>query len=209
MIRPFLFFSFLFLLHNLRYDAHYLLMSAFYPGAGTDLTPPILFPEIKTWYYLDSQPRSEYGAYPILSRPTFINTLDQTMSQCHFELSHVKGDLRTYYSPSTQQTIYYETNTNFPEDWNPTRHKAGALVLCGYDIHSNDTRDVTALFSSYPHIITDNTTCDSVWKNDIRPTHTLSQMNYPRDDSFSYWITEQNTVEDIRKHVSVERDLKW
>jgi hypothetical protein len=184
-------------------------MSAFYPGAGTDLAPPILFPTIKTWYYLDSQPRSEYGAYPILARPTFIKRLDQTMMQCDFELSNVKGDLRTYYSPSTQQTIYYETNTNFPEDWNLTRHKANTLILCGYDIHSNSRRDVDALFSSYSHIITDNLTCESVWKNDILPTHTLSQMNYPKDGSFSYWITEQETSTNFRKHVTVEQDIKW
>jgi hypothetical protein len=184
-------------------------MSAFYPGAGTDLAPPILFPAIKTWYYMDSQPRSEYGAYPILSRPTFIKRLDQTMTQCDFELSEVKGDLRTYYSPSTQQTIYYETNTNFPEDWNPTKHKADALVLCGYDIQGQECRDLTTFFSSYPHIITDNLTCGSVWKNDILSTHTISQMNYPKDDSFSYWITEQETSANFRKYVSVERDLKW
>lgn len=209
MIRPFLFFSFLFLLHNLRYDDSHIIMSAFYPGAGTDLAPPVLFPTIKSWYYLDSQPRSEYGSYPIISRPTFIKSLDQTMTQCDFELSEVKGDLRIYYSPSTQQTIYYETNTNFPEDWNPTKHKADALVLCGYDIQSNTSSDVTTFFSSYSHIITDNLTCGSVWKNDILSTHTLSQINYPKDNSFSYWITEEETSANFKKHVSVEQDLKW
>jgi len=184
-------------------------MSAFYPGAGTDLTPPILFPKIKSWYYMDSQPRSEYGAYPILSRPTFIKRLDQTMTQCDFELSEVKGDLRIYYSPSTKQTIYYETNTNFPDDWNSTRHKADTLVLCGYDIHDQESRDLTELFSSYSHVITDNLTVDSVWKKDILPTHTLSQINYPKDDSFSYWITERETSKNIRKYVTVKCDLKW
>ena len=186
-----------------------LLMSAFYPGAGTDLAPPILFPTIKTWYYMDSQPHSEYGAYPILSRPAFIKRLNQTMTQCDFELSEVKGDLRIYYSPSTQQTIYYETNANFPDSWSPVQHKADTLVLCGYDIHGEECRDLTTFFSSYSHIITDNGTCDSVWKNNILPTHTLSQMNYPKDDSFSYWITEEETSANFRKHVSVERDLKW
>ena len=37
-------------------------MSAFYPGAGLVFSPVILFPEIKTWYYLDSQPASEFGS---------------------------------------------------------------------------------------------------------------------------------------------------
>ena len=35
--------------------------SAFYPGAGTDIVPPIVFRSIKHWTYMDSQPRSEFG----------------------------------------------------------------------------------------------------------------------------------------------------
>ena len=74
-------------------------MNAFYPGAGTDLAPPVLFPEIKTWYYMDSQPRSEYGDTVILYRPTFLDQLNQIMRQCGFERLAVTNNLYTYFSP--------------------------------------------------------------------------------------------------------------
>jgi hypothetical protein len=185
-------------------------MSAFYPGAGTDLAPPILFPAIKIWHYMDSQPRPEYGAYPILSRPTFIKRLDQTMTQCDFELSETNDDLRVYYSPSTKQTIYYETNANFPDSWNPTTHKADTLVLCGFDIDNDGRQNIPPeFFPSYSDIITNNITCETVWKNNILPFQNLSQLNYPKDGSFEYWVADQDTGSNFRKHVSVERGIKW
>jgi hypothetical protein len=173
-------------------------MSAFYPGAGTDLTPPVLFPEIKTWYYMDSQPRSEYGDTVTLYRPRFIETLDQTMTQCGFELVGEEDHLRTYVSPSTDQTIYYQINTTFPDAWDPVRHAGSTLVLCGYDIESHPS-----FFSSYSHILTDNLTCDE-WRTNILPTHRLSIMKYRKE--YEYWITEQQTAENIRAFVSVERE---
>ena len=179
-------------------------MSAFYPGAGTDLTPVVLFPEIKTWHYMDSQPQSEYGDV-ILYRPKFLNQLNQTMNQCGFELLQVEDTLRTYFSLSTDQTIYYETSTVFPKAWDPNKHAGSTLVLCGYDMESSGP----SFFSSYSHIITDNLTCKDVWAKNILPTHTLSRMNYPKDNSYEYWLPEKETAENIRTFVSVERDIKW
>jgi hypothetical protein len=183
-------------------------MSAFYPGAGTDLTPPILFPEIKTWHYMDSQPRSEHGDNIFFYRPTFLVNLDQTMTQCGFELLRVEGTLRTYFSPSTDQTIYYETSTVFPGAWDPVKHAGSTLILCGYDIESSGPIP-PSFFSSYSHILTDNTTGEDVWTKNILPAHTLSIMNYPKDDSYPYWIIEKATTENIRTFVSVQRNIKW
>ena len=183
-------------------------MSAFYPGAGMDLAPPVLFPEIKTWHYMDSQPRSEYGDTVILYRPRFLNQLNQIMEQCGFKLFRVNNTLYTYFSPSTEQTIYYETNTNFPDAWNPIRYAGSTLVLCGYDMESSGPIP-PSFFSSYSHIITDNLTCEDVWTKNILPTHTLSRMNYPKDNLYEYWNIENETSENIRTFVSVERDIKW
>ena len=183
-------------------------MSAFYPGAGTDLTPVVLFPEIKTWYYMDSQPQSEYGDTVILYRPKFLNQLDQTMNQCGFKMKEVDHNLITYYSYDTEQTIYYEINTNFPTAWDPVRHKGFTLVLCGYDMESSGSIP-PSFFSSYSHIITDNLTDKDVWTKNILPTHTLSRINYPKEGSFEYWLIEQQTSENIRTFVSIQRDIKW
>jgi len=183
-------------------------MSAFYPGAGTDLTPAVLFPEIKTWHYMDSQPRSEHGDTAVLYRPTFLNKLNQTMIQCGFNMKEVDHNLITYFSPSTDQTIYYEINTNFPCAWDPVKHAGSTLILCGYDMESSGSIP-PSFFSSYSHILTDNLTCDDVWTKNILSTHALSIMNYPKDDSYSYWNPDKETAENIRTFVSVQRDIKW
>jgi hypothetical protein len=182
-------------------------MSAFYPGAGTDLVPPVLFPNIKTWWYMDSQPHSEYGDTVILCRPTFINQLNQIMNQCGFQLHAADGTLRIYYSPSTEQTIYYETNTNFPGSWDPAKHVGTTLVLCGYDIENDGTIALpSSFFVSYPIIITNNITCASVWTKYVSPFHAISVIEYP--DDVEYWRIENSTKEAFQKY-SVRKDLRW
>jgi hypothetical protein len=52
-------------------------------------------------------------------------------------------------------------------------------------------------------------TCETVWKNNILPFQNLSQLNYPKDGSFEYWVADQDTGSNFRKHVSVERGIKW
>ena len=80
--------------------------SAFYPGAGTDIVPPIVFRSIKHWTYMDSQPRSEVGNdfYKGFSRPQFIPTLITVMNQNGFELSTTEEDVFTFYHPIHEQT---------------------------------------------------------------------------------------------------------
>lgn len=151
---------------------------------------------------MDSQPRSEHGDDVFFYRPKFLGNLDQTMTQCGFELLKVEDTLRTYFSPSTDQTIYYETSTVFPGAWNPVKHAGSTLVLCGYDIESSGPIP-PSFFSSYSHILTDNTTGEKVWTKHILPNHTLSIMKYPIDDSYPYWIIEKATTENIRTFVSV------
>lgn len=183
-------------------------MSAFYPGAGSDMAPPVLFPEIKTWYYMDSQPQSEYGDTVILYRPTFLNHLDRTMKQCGFNMKEIDNNLLTYFSSDTEQTIYYETSTVFPKSWDPVKQAGSTLVLCGYDMNSSGPIP-PSFFSSYSHIITDNLTNKDVWTKNILPTHTLSRINYPKEGSFEYWLIEQQTSENLQTFVSVEKDIKW
>jgi hypothetical protein len=182
-------------------------MSAFYPGAGTDLAPPVLFPDIKTWYYMDSQPQSEHGDV-VLYRPKFLNELDQAMQRCGFKMKEVENHFLTYFSSDTEQTIYYETSTVFPTSWDPVKHAGSTLVLCGYDMESSGYIP-PSFFSSYSHIITDNLTSKDVWAKNILPTHTLSRMNYPKDNSYEYWLVEQQTSENLQTFVSVQRDIKW
>lgn len=114
-------------------------MSAFYPGAGTDITPPILFRNIKNWIYMDSQPKS---------RVSFISKLLMIMLQNEFELKAVDSDTYTFYNRSHDQTIRYETNT----DDLRTSRECKTLVLIGYSL----TNMPSNFISSYTHIITDS-----------------------------------------------------
>jgi len=183
-----------------------MIMAAFYPGAGTDLAPPISFPKIKTWWYMDCQPRSEFGYHTGFYRERFLGHLDQTMTQCGFDLQMVEGDLRTYYSPSTEQTIYYETNTVFPDGWDPVRHKGDTLVLCGYDILGGDDEQGSIppdFFSSYSHIITDNLTCQSGWEN-----YPYRKSTICYDKEWSYWLIEENTADNFRRFTTVQQNIK-
>ena len=63
-------------------------------------------------------------------------------------------------------------------------------------------------FSS--HIITNNITFEDVWKNNILPTHTLSRINYPKNKpEYEYWNIENETAENIRTFLTIEKDVKW
>lgn len=173
---------------------------AFYPGAGTDLTPPVLFPHIKTWWYMDGQP-GNLGIPGRLEHPQFLAQLDTIMSQCAFKLLSADCCVRRYYSESTDQTIHYETNTRFPEAWDPQKHSNNignnTLVLCGFDIYDDGRRDVPlGFFSFYSHIITNS---ETIWE---APTTTsVSSIQYPRADD--YWKTEHKTKERILARYSV------
>jgi hypothetical protein len=171
---------------------------AFYPGAGTDLAPAVLFPGIKTWWYMDGQPRSEHGDDPVFYRPDFLPRLNQIMGQCGFQLQCEDGAMRRYYSASTDQTIHYETSTLFPAAWDPVKHAAGiknTLVLCGYDI--DDVVLPPGFLSSYSHIITDSIT---VHTKHALPTHSVSRIKYPLD--LEYWMTEHCTTGHFQKYYS-------
>jgi hypothetical protein len=174
-------------------------MSAFYPGAGDDLAPPVLFPEIKHWTYLDSQPNSEYG-HTIIARPLFLSRLDRVMSQCGFMIQSVQGDLRIYRKEETDQVIRYETNSVFPDAWDPVRHAADALVCCGFDL---DDLVPSGFFAAYPHIITNSITCDNTWKRNRLPHHRVSILNYNKTD-WEYWNVEQETTEHFKKNICIK-----
>lgn len=140
-------------------------MSAFYPGAGTDLVPPSLFPEINTWFYMDRLPGC------CCSR--FLHRLDRVMDQAGFTLESIDGNRRIY--RSAMQTIYYDTNSTFPDQWDPLLYanmRYNTLVLCGYDLPIDSLPP--GFFSSYAHIIT--TDPSAPWRDHLYHSHTISKI---------------------------------
>ena len=173
--------------------------SAFYPGAGTDIVPPIVFRSIKHWTYMDSQPRSEFGNnfYKGFSRPRFIPTLITVMNQNGFELRTTEEDIFTFYHPIHEQTIRYETNAVFPEALNRNHRKCDTLVLSGYEL-TNPPRNFIA---SYSHIITDSNTCHDEADEKILLPKNVSTMVYNKN--WAYWDPANLTTRKIQRYVKI------
>lgn len=166
-------------------------MSAFYPGAGTDFAPPVLFPGIKTWWFMDQQPRAAHDDAP----PTFLTRLDHAAERCGFRLQTVADTLRVYRSASTDQTIFYETRTCFPGAWDSTKHVGTTLVLCGYDVESSGVLPAS-FFPSYPNIITNSLTETTIWTAHVSPVQSVSVIQYPT--SIEHWQAKNQTAEVFR-----------
>ena len=125
-------------------------MSAAYFGAGTDIRP-IKFCEVDTYYYVDSQPYSEFGLRRSkewkdgvwtgkytngFSRPRFIPELDRQMASIDMELLKVEGDIRTY--TDGKKTVIYHTNTSIPEHCEKIRkviEDCDTLIVSGHHPH--------------------------------------------------------------------------
>lgn len=168
--------------------------SAFYPGAGLDIVPPVLFPEIKTWWYMDSK-----------SSPSFIHHVEHALHQCGFLRERIDGHRRDYYSASTRQSIYYQFGTSFPNDWDSLIHalmKHNVLVLCGFDIHAHGPLP-PRFFTYYEHIITSNQTDRSIWKPHVYDFHQISEIRL-----YDQWNPVNATKDDILENCSVEKNIK-
>jgi hypothetical protein len=115
---------------------------ALYVGAGSDSNPIFDLPHIKTFYYLDSQPKSEYGIqnYVLVEnkkkfgiRPYFIKDLDTEMDSYNMKLTSVDSNLRVYSNET--HTIYYYTNIAIPELYNQIKkpiENFNILIIAGY-----------------------------------------------------------------------------
>ena len=173
-------------------------MTAFYPGAGTDIVPPVLFRNIKNWIYMDSQPKSEFGNEIATGyRTKFIPKMLTIMIQNGFQLQSVQSDIYTFYNQQYDQKITYETNTVFPEDLRYRHRECDTLVLIGYSLINPPLNFV----SSYKHIIT-----DSLSRSDPTEQSTLLFKNISlivMDKEYIYWEEDECTTENILKYVKV------
>ena len=174
------------------------MLSAFYPGAGTDITPPILFRNIKKWIYMDSQPKSEFGnKINFEYRQKFFPKLLTIMLQNEFELKSIEGDILTFYNRSHGQTIRYETNSIFPEDLRQRHRDCDTLVLIGYTL----TEPPPNFISSYEHIIIDSMDRADPAEQSILLFKNVSVLIVDKD--FMYWEPSEYTTNNILKYVDI------
>jgi hypothetical protein len=114
--------------------------SAIYIGAGHDVVPILLMPEVRKFIYIDSRPETAYGALiPVKAQfydTLFLSRLEKALQSINFTLTRQLGNCLEYVNPSNQVLKYY-INTTFPKDCNEEiisyLSKSENLVLCGYD----------------------------------------------------------------------------
>jgi hypothetical protein len=173
--------------------------SAFYPGAGTDIIPAILFRSIKKWIYMDSQPRSEFGNdnYEGFSRPKFIPKLLKIMDQNEFKLQTIEENIYTFYNSNYDQTIHYETNTVFPDALQKYHRSCDTLVLSRYEL-TDPPKD---FINSYSHIITNSITSHDKSDELIFLSKDISTMVY--NENWIYWDATNLTTNKIQNNVRI------
>jgi hypothetical protein len=148
--------------------------NAFYPGAGLDIIPPSMFRHIKKWFYMDSQPNSEFGSKLCKEyyRPDFISQLIDVMENAGFRFQDVQNNTHVFYNAEYSQLIVYETNAIFPDHLKPEYLTCDTLVLCGYKL----TNPPLNFIGSYSHIITDSNTVHELVDESVLFTKNVSTI---------------------------------
>ena len=175
-------------------------MSAFYPGADIDIVPLVMFPDITSWIYLDSQPRSEFGSnlYPGFERPLFLSRLDNAMNQVGFYKMVVQDDVVLYYNTNTSQSVRYEINAVFPQCLTKRHFGCDTLVLSGFDTESCHPPE--GWTDTFRHVITNNHTIH----HGSPPKNKLISSLIHDHNEWEYWLDHNLTREKIMAHVSVK-----
>lgn len=112
--------------------------SAVYIGAGLDIRPILLFPEIDTFIYIDSQPNSPYGTLCYNDKRfynnTFCDDLIEIMNNYNFTIISQSDSLLEF--KETDRIVKYYINTAFPnyltEEIKYNINKCDTLILCGF-----------------------------------------------------------------------------
>lgn len=161
-------------------------MTAVYAGAGDDLSPAILFPSIKRFIYIDSQPLTEYGGlrlFPGCSRPNFVARVEREMQKNGF--TKLENTLE-YHNPETKQCIKYYMNCCFPRELSAPLLRdiktADTLICCG---HVPSEILIRLMKDGPKTFIGNNITC---YKNDNETYWTVDQALRENPDLFHQYI---------------------
>jgi hypothetical protein len=138
--------------------------TAVYVGAGTDIKPLLIFKNIGTFIYIDSQPLTEFGSTALFSgcaRPKFPLQIYQILTKHGFIKTNQKTpNLHEYYNPKTGRTLKYYMNCCFPKDLSQellnTIKLANTLICCG---HTPSAGLITMMKPGPKTFIGDNKTC--------------------------------------------------
>jgi hypothetical protein len=171
---------------------------AIYIGAGTDILPALLFPDLKEFIFIDSQPFSEFGTHTyhvegenhisthdvlkkdrfdnLFSRPNFLPSLEKVMNQNNFQQSTSTPDYILYHNLTTKQTIKYYYSCSFPEyldnDLICDIKSCNTLIVCGHHPNKvilNYVQSPTYLIGSARTVYKTNPTEDDYANSLLKP----------------------------------------
>lgn len=118
-----------------------MLDTAVYVGAGTDIIPVLLFKNVGTFIYIDSQPLTEFGLLelrPGYARPNFPNKFAMVIAK--FGFRKISGDdpnTHVYVHPTKRTTVKYFMSVCFPFVENKQLlteiSEANTLICCGHN----------------------------------------------------------------------------
>jgi hypothetical protein len=149
--------------------------NALYIGAGTDILPVLLNPDIKNFIYIDSQPMSEFGMLGFedktFYRKNFLENLSKIMRNNNFKLKENTNNYLRYYNETTNQTINYHINTVVPEKL--TQNLINSIKTC----------DVLFCIGHDPHkIIMDYIQKPFVFIGSVSTSYSKNRENYEEPD---------------------------
>ena len=175
--------------------------SAFYPGAGTDVFPLVLFRHIKKWIYTDSQPNSEFGdlMFDGCNRPKFIELLIKNMKQNDFDVQSNNDNIYTFYNKEYDQQVIYETNSVFPRDVQQRHYDCNFIVLCGFDM----VNETINFINKFKHIITNNLTYFESEVKQLLLSKNVSTIMI--DKSWKYWDSKNQLPHLIQQYTRIEQ----
>jgi hypothetical protein len=166
-------------------------MTDFYPGAGYDFSPVVLFPNTKEWIFMDSLPNAKFNSY---RANHFINRLMTVAKQFSLELVETKYNKLIFTNKSV--TVTYYINSIFPNDLEKLNIKYSTLYLCGFG--PDEGWDVGFL-NKFNHIITQKHNL-----NDINIKNTNIKISYVEiNPEFKYWLDDNRIPENISKNYKI------
>ncbi len=174
-------------------------MSAFYPGAGLDITPIVLREDIKDWYYMDSQPMSEFGSLilPGYERPNFTMRLKKIMSQIGMNCMSETQHSLFFFNPNTKCKVTYYINSVFPKALDYCYLPCTIFVACGYSLDGRPPH----FMKHFSQIICNNKTYyDDAFLKECEHAE-ISTIKW--DDVEEYFLDENRTREFIMQHTKI------
>ena len=176
---------------------------AAYIGAGVDMSPLLLFPDIKGFIYIDSRPFTECGStllepYPLLFSTSihFLENIVQVMKQNNFIL--IKHDIfycYIFYNHQTNQTVKYFYNCVFPLLVNHEilyeLQTCDTLIMCGF----HPDKIILNYIQKNPTIIGDSDTSYTIDETNIDNENSIIKELHYKPEIAKNYLLIQNVIE--------------